>query len=56
MLERPTSIGHDTWVLEDAPGEEVASIRERKLTVRDSIKIDLGGREAKVKNAMLWDP
>ena len=43
----------DTWVLEDAHGEEVASIRERKLTVRDSIKIDLGGREAKVKKAML---
>jgi uncharacterized protein YxjI len=43
----------DTWVLEDADGNEVASIRERKLSVRDSIKIDIGRREAKVKKALL---
>jgi uncharacterized protein YxjI len=43
----------DTWVLEDAHGNEVASIRERKLSVRDSIKIDIGRREAKVKKALL---
>ena len=43
----------DSWVLEDADGREVASIRERKLSVRDSIKIDLGGREATVKKAMM---
>ena len=43
----------DTWVLEDMDGREVASIRERKLSVRDSIKIDVGGREAKVKKALM---
>jgi uncharacterized protein YxjI len=43
----------DTWVLEDASGDEVASIRERKLSIRDAIKIDLGGREATVKKALI---
>jgi uncharacterized protein YxjI len=43
----------DTWVLENAAGHEVATIREKKLTIRDAIKIDMGGREAKVKKAMI---
>ena len=43
----------DSWVLEDPQGREVASIRERKLSVRDAIKIDVGGREAKVKKALV---
>jgi uncharacterized protein YxjI len=43
----------DSWVLEDAQGHEVASIKERKLSIRDAITIDLGGREATVKKAML---
>jgi uncharacterized protein YxjI len=43
----------DTWVLEDTHGEKVASIRERKLSVRDSMTIDVGGREAKVKKALI---
>jgi uncharacterized protein YxjI len=43
----------DTWVLEDARGEEVSKIRERKLSVRDAIKIEYGGREAKVKKALV---
>jgi uncharacterized protein YxjI len=43
----------DSWVLEDTQGNEVASIKERKLSVRDAIKIDLGGRQATVKKAML---
>ena len=34
-------------------GREVASIRERKLSVRDAITIDVGGREAKVKKALM---
>src|SRR5215470_3073114 len=42
----------DTWVLEDAGGNEVANIREHKLG-RDKIKIDLGGREAVVKKALV---
>jgi uncharacterized protein YxjI len=42
----------DTWVLEDASGNEVAKIREHKLG-RDKIKIDLGGREAVVKKALV---
>ena len=40
-------------MLEDADGKEVASIRERKLSVRDAIKIDVGGREATVKKALI---
>lgn len=43
----------DTWVLEDARGNEVATIREKKLTIRDAIKIEIGGREAKVKKALV---
>jgi uncharacterized protein YxjI len=43
----------DTWVLEDAGGREVATIRERKLSIRDAIKIEVGGREATVKKALL---
>ena len=43
----------DSWVLEDLNGNEVASIRERKLSVRDAIKIEVGGQEATVKKAMI---
>jgi uncharacterized protein YxjI len=43
----------DTWVLEDAGGHEVAKIRERKVSIRDAIKIDVGGREATVKKALI---
>jgi uncharacterized protein YxjI len=43
----------DSWVLEDARGNEVASIRERKMSVRDAIKIEFGGQEATVKKAMI---
>jgi len=43
----------DTWVLEDVGGNEVASIRERKLSLRDAIKIEFGGQEATVKKAMI---
>ena len=43
----------DTWVLEDPHGSRVATIRERKLSVRDAIKIDVGGREATVKKALV---
>ncbi len=43
----------DTWVLEDRHGGRVAEIRERKLSVRDAIKIDVGGREATVKKALV---
>src|SRR4051794_28601101 len=43
----------DSWVLEDARGTEVASIRERKLSVRDAIRIDIGGREATVKKRLI---
>jgi uncharacterized protein YxjI len=43
----------DTWVLEDASGKEVATIRERKLSVRDAIKIEIGGQEAVVKKALI---
>ena len=40
-------------MLEDASGNEVAKIRERKLSIRDAIKIDVGGREATVKKALV---
>ena len=44
----------DTWVLEDVAGNEVAKIREKKLSVRDKIKIEYGiGFEATVKKAMV---
>lgn len=43
----------DTWRLEDLSGNDVATIRERKLSIRDSITIDLGGREAVVKKALI---
>ena len=43
----------DTWILEDPGGVEVATIRERKLSIRDAIKIDVGGREATVKKALV---
>lgn len=43
----------DTWILEDPTGREVALIRERKLSVRDAIKIDVGGRDAVVKKALV---
>jgi uncharacterized protein YxjI len=32
-----------TFLLEDASGRELARIREKKLTVRDKIRIELGG-------------
>jgi uncharacterized protein YxjI len=38
----------DTWVLKDASGNEVAEIKERKLSIRDKVKIDVGGRSATV--------
>ncbi|HEX6658957.1 MAG TPA: LURP-one-related family protein [Ilumatobacter sp.] len=43
----------DTWVLENATGQEVATIKEKKLSVRNSITIDLGGRHATVKKALV---
>ncbi|MGA9275468.1 LURP-one-related/scramblase family protein, partial [Ilumatobacter sp.] len=43
----------DTWKLEDANGREVATIRERKLSIRDAIKIESDGREAVVKKALV---
>jgi uncharacterized protein YxjI len=43
----------DMWKLEDNRGNDVASIRERKLSVRDAIRIDVGGREATVKKRLI---
>ena len=43
----------DTWILEDAQGHDVAMIRERKLSVRDAIKIEVGDTEAVVKKALV---
>jgi len=45
--------GRDTWVLEDPSGREVATIRERKLSIRDAVKIEVGGTEATVKKALV---
>jgi len=41
-----------TWALEDAQGREVATIKEHRLG-RDKVVIDLGGREATVKKALV---
>jgi uncharacterized protein YxjI len=38
----------DTWILKNANGDDVAEIRERALSVRDKMKIDLGDRSATV--------
>jgi uncharacterized protein YxjI len=38
----------DTWLLENAAGERVAEIKERKLSVRDKMTIDLDGGSATV--------
>ncbi len=43
----------DTWILEDAQGNEAALIREKKISVRDKITIDFGDREAVVKKALV---
>jgi uncharacterized protein YxjI len=44
----------DTWVLEGPDGREWATIRERKLSIRDAIKIELaGGVEATVKKEIV---
>jgi uncharacterized protein YxjI len=43
----------DTWELEDANGKVVATIREKKLSIRDAIIIEIDGKEAKVKKAMI---
>lgn len=43
----------DTFVLEDASGHEVAKIKERVMHVRDTMSIDLDGRSATVKKALV---
>ena len=42
-----------TFVLEDPSGKELATIREKKLAIRDSMKIEAGGREAKIHKRSL---
>ena len=42
-----------TFILEDPSGGELAKIQERKLTVRDKMKIEWGGTSATVHKAML---
>ena len=42
----------DTWVLEDAQGAELATIKEHKLG-RDKIVIEMGSRTATVKKALV---
>lgn len=44
----------DTWVLEDASGQTVATIKEKKLSVRDKVKIDWRGHEVEVRTAVGW--
>jgi uncharacterized protein YxjI len=43
----------DTFVLEDASGQPIARIKERALSVRDKMTIDLGDRSATVKKALV---
>src|SRR5262245_33749539 len=43
-----------TFVLEDAAGHELAKLQERKLSVRDKMEIERGGRSvATVKKALI---
>jgi len=43
----------DTWVLENAAGAEVAKIHERMLSLHKTILIELDGRTATVKKALV---
>jgi uncharacterized protein YxjI len=43
----------ETFVLEDASGAELATIKEKKLAIRDTMTIEIGGREAKVRKGFL---
>lgn len=43
----------DTFVLEDSSGREVAKIKERALHMRDTMTIELDGRSATVKKALV---
>jgi uncharacterized protein YxjI len=43
----------DTWILKDADDHEVAEIKERKLSVRDKMHIDLKGRDATVTKRVI---
>lgn len=43
----------DTWILEARDGREVARIKEKKLSIRDAITIDIDGRTARVKKALV---
>lgn len=43
----------DTFVLEDASGRRVAEIKERALSVRDKMTIEIDGRKATVKKALV---
>jgi uncharacterized protein YxjI len=43
----------DTWILKNATGDDVAEIKERKLSVRDRMKIDLGDRSATVTKRII---
>ncbi len=43
----------ETWKLEDEHGHTVAKIQEKKLSVRDKIKIELDGGDATVKKALV---
>lgn len=42
-----------TFILEDPSGAEVAKIQERKLTVRDTMKIERAGGDATVRKALV---
>ena len=44
----------DTWLLEDSNGDEVAQIREKKISIHDAIRIELAeGRTATVKKEIV---
>jgi uncharacterized protein YxjI len=42
-----------TFVLKDADGNDVATIREKMVSVRDKMTVDLGGRSAVVGKALI---
>ncbi|UDY34311.1 LURP-one-related/scramblase family protein [Dermatobacter hominis] len=43
----------DTWILQDATGAEVAEIKERKLTLRDKMHLEVRGRSATVTKRII---
>ena len=52
MREKVFAIGDDYWI-EDADGQKVYKADGKAIAVRDTMMIEIGGREAKVKKRLI---